>query len=97
MPSSLTTASWREARYGLEPARLLADPELRRPTRHPDAPPVLLIPGLMAGDASLVVLRAWLRRRGHPVSSHCGMAVNTEVCRVLERVLATLKEDRWTG
>jgi pimeloyl-ACP methyl ester carboxylesterase len=62
------TAARGEARCGLEFARLIADPKLRRPTCDPDAPPVLLIPGLLAGDSSLVVLRTWLRRRGHAVS-----------------------------
>ncbi len=33
-----------------------------------DAPPVLLIPGFMAGDNSLGVLRHWLERRGHRVA-----------------------------
>jgi len=62
---------WGELRYGSELARLLADqalsvlPRLRRRTL---GPPVLLIPGFMAGDSSLAVMRAWLRRRGHPVS-----------------------------
>jgi pimeloyl-ACP methyl ester carboxylesterase len=35
--------------------------------RRADAPPVLLIPGFMAGDGSLAVMRQWLRRRGHRV------------------------------
>jgi triacylglycerol lipase len=59
---------WGELRYSGELARLLADGELRAPRRREDAPPVMLIPGFMAGDASLTVLRHWLRRRGHRVS-----------------------------
>jgi triacylglycerol lipase len=58
-----------ELRYGGELARLLADRELRTPHRRVDAQPVLLIPGFMAGDASLMMLRAWLRRRGHRVAT----------------------------
>src|ERR1700733_12625353 len=36
----------------------------RAPARGPRRPPVLLIPGFMAGDASLTLLAGWLRRRG---------------------------------
>jgi triacylglycerol lipase len=60
-------AIWGEARYGLELARLMAHGRFRTPRRQPDAPPVLLIPGFMAGDSSLSVLRGWLQRRGHRV------------------------------
>ena len=60
-----------ELRYGGELARLLAGQALtgqalRRPRR--DAQPVLLIPGFMAGDSSLTILRSWLRSRGHSVT-----------------------------
>jgi pimeloyl-ACP methyl ester carboxylesterase len=67
-PQRILTAARGETRCGLEFARLIANPALRRPIWDPDAPPVLLIPGLLAGDSSLVVLRTWLRRRGHAVS-----------------------------
>ena len=56
-----------ELRYGLELARLLADGRFYRVRRRSDRLPVLLIPGFMAGDASLTVLAGWLRRRGHRV------------------------------
>jgi triacylglycerol lipase len=68
---------WGELRYGGELARLLADGELRTPRRRVDAQPVLLIPGFMAGDASLTMLRAWLRRRGHRVATS-GMRANVD-------------------
>jgi pimeloyl-ACP methyl ester carboxylesterase len=58
---------WGELRYGGELARLLAGREFHAVQRRADAQPVLLIPGFMAGDASLTVLRHWLRRRGHRV------------------------------
>jgi triacylglycerol lipase len=58
---------WNEARYGGELTRLLASSEFRSVKRRDDAPPVLLIPGFMAGDSSLRVLRRWLMRRGHHV------------------------------
>jgi triacylglycerol lipase len=57
-----------ELRYGLELARLTADREFVRPRRQPNAPPVLLVPGFMAGDRSLSVLRGWLGRRGSPTA-----------------------------
>ena len=62
---------WGELRYGGELARLLAGhaltgQALRRPRR--DAQPVLLIPGFMAGDSSLTIMRSWLRGRGHSVA-----------------------------
>jgi len=68
---------WGELRYSRELLGLLADPELRSPRRRAHAQPVFLIPGLMAGDASLTVLRSWLQRRGHRVSSS-GMRVNVD-------------------
>jgi triacylglycerol lipase len=58
---------WGELRYGHELARLLMDGELR-PRRRTDAQPVLLIPGFVAGDGSMAMLRLWLRLRGHRVS-----------------------------
>ncbi|MGD1057342.1 MAG: alpha/beta fold hydrolase [Solirubrobacteraceae bacterium] len=66
---------WGELRYSGELVRLLADGALRNPRRRDDAPPVLLIPGFMAGDNSLGVLRHWLKRRGHRVAMS-GMLVN---------------------
>jgi triacylglycerol lipase len=68
-----------ELRYGLELTRLVCDPAFRQPGRQAKAPPVLLVPGLMAGDASLAVLRGWLRRRGSRTSS-AGMWLNVD-CR----------------
>jgi pimeloyl-ACP methyl ester carboxylesterase len=53
-----------ELRYGFELARLVCDPAFLRPGRQVDAPPVLLVPGFVAGDAWLAVLRGWLRRGG---------------------------------
>jgi triacylglycerol lipase len=63
-----TAPLWGELRYGGELARLIALQALRRPERRVARQPVLLIPGFMAGDGSLAVLRAWLARRGHPVA-----------------------------
>jgi pimeloyl-ACP methyl ester carboxylesterase len=56
-----------ELRYWPELAGLLADRRFHAPARAPRRPPVLLIPGFLAGDASLALLARWLRRRGHHV------------------------------
>jgi triacylglycerol lipase len=94
-PSSVAPV-WGELRYSGELARLLSDRGLRRPQRRCDAPPVLLIPGFMAGDSSLGVLRHWLRRRGHRVAMS-GMLVNVgcaeRIVSRLEEQLAELAED----
>lgn len=49
---------------------------------------MLLIPGFMAGDASLGVLRHWLKRRGHRVAMS-GMLVNIGCA---ERIVSRLEE-----
>jgi pimeloyl-ACP methyl ester carboxylesterase len=76
-----------ELRYGLELARLAADPEFIRPGRRPDAPPVLLVPGFMAGDQSLAALRGWLRRRGSQTAT-AGIRLNVDCA---ERVVARIE------
>jgi triacylglycerol lipase len=78
---------WGEALWGFELAALLADASLRPPRPRSDAPPVLLIPGFLAGDASLFVLRTWLRMRGHPVAMS-GIRVNVDCA---ERAVARLQ------
>ncbi len=87
-----TAPAWGELRYSVELARLLADPRMRSPQRREDAVPVLLIPGFMAGDASLGVMRAWLRRRGHPVAMS-GILANVDCAgRSLVRLEARLED-----
>ena len=76
-----------ELRYGLELARLAADPEFIRPGRRPDSPPVLLVPGFMAGDQSLAALRGWLRRRGSQTAA-AGIVLNVDCA---ERVVARIE------
>jgi triacylglycerol lipase len=77
-----------EARWSFEFAGLVADAGLRPPRRQADAAPVLLIPGFMAGDASLMVLRSWLRLRGHPVAMS-GIRINVDCA---ERAMGRLQE-----
>jgi triacylglycerol lipase len=79
---------WGELRYSGELVRLLAGGELRGTRRRLDAQPVLLIPGFMAGDGSLTMLRHWLRRRGHPVAMS-GMRANVDCA---ERAVTRLQE-----
>src|ERR1700676_3154722 len=86
-PRSPVAPLWGEFRYSRELARLLADGDFRAPRRRPDAQPVLLIPGFMAGDASLLMLRGWLRRRGHRVSMS-GIRANVDCA---ERAVARLQ------
>jgi triacylglycerol lipase len=68
---------WGELRYGVELARLLADPRFQRVRGGRQPLPVLLIPGFLAGDASLAVLGSWLRRRGHQVR-RSGILLNAD-------------------
>ena len=76
-----------ELRYGRELARLLASRLFRSVQRREDAPPVLLVPGFMAGDASLTVLRQWLSRRGHRVHMS-GIRANVDCAEELVGRLA---------
>jgi pimeloyl-ACP methyl ester carboxylesterase len=84
-----------ELRYGLELARLLSDSGFRRPPRRGSGPPVLLVPGFMAGDPSLSVLAGWLRRRGSRAAG-AGMLMNSDCAqRAVGRIesrLAALSE-----
>jgi pimeloyl-ACP methyl ester carboxylesterase len=66
-----------ELRCWPELATLLTGSRFRAPARAERRPAVLLIPGFMAGDASLAVLAGWLRRRGHSVRSS-GMWLNAD-------------------
>jgi triacylglycerol lipase len=69
---------WREARVGLEAAALLRDPIFRgRDVADGRGHPVLLIPGFLAGDGSLVLMSDWLRRCGYR-PSRAGMVVNVD-------------------
>ncbi len=81
-----------ELRYGLELAGLLADTRFRRVTSTAGRRPVLLIPGFLAGDASMAVLAGWLRRRGHQVRGS-GIRINVDCAgRELVRLEGTLAE-----
>jgi pimeloyl-ACP methyl ester carboxylesterase len=81
---------WRESRIPLEAAALLRDPIWRGDgVRSGGGQPVLLMPGFLAGDDSLGLMTAWLRRTGHHTKS-AGIKANIDcsakaVDRLLER------------
>ena len=78
IPRSARPPIWREARFGLEAAALLRDPIFRGVGLNDGrGRPVLLIPGFLAGDASLGVMANWLRRTGHRPSK-AGMLANVD-------------------
>src|SRR5260370_40821509 len=80
-----------ELRWGWELARLTADPEFLRPAHRPDAPPVFLVPGFMAGDQSLSALRGWLGRRGSATEG-AGIRLNVDCAeRAVGRIAARLR------
>jgi triacylglycerol lipase len=69
---------WREARIGLEAAALLRNPVFRGDgLADGRGRPVLLIPGFMAGDGSLVMMAGWLKRAGYR-PSRAGMRANVD-------------------
>jgi triacylglycerol lipase len=87
---------WREARIGLEAAALLRDPISRGDgVADGRGRPVLLIPGFLAGDASLSPMAAWLRRAGYRPSRagivsnvNCAGALMPRLEERLERVVS---------
>jgi pimeloyl-ACP methyl ester carboxylesterase len=76
-----------ETRCQLELARLLVDPVLRgRGVPRGDGRPVVLLPGFLAGDQTLLVLAAWLRHIGYRPFT-CGFVANVQCSdRAVERV-----------
>jgi triacylglycerol lipase len=78
---------WREARVGLEAAALLRDPILRGDgLRDGRGRPVMLIPGFLAGDASLAPMAQWLRRGGYR-PTRAGVVANVDCSAALLRRL----------
>lgn len=75
-PTAFNLPIWRESRIGLELATLLRDPVLRgRGVTDGGGQPVLLLPGLLAGDDSLRLMGRWLKSTGHhPIRA--GIRVN---------------------
>jgi pimeloyl-ACP methyl ester carboxylesterase len=82
---------------GLEFAALLRDPVLRgRGVLHGDGQPVLLLPGLLAGDDSLRIMARWLKATGHR-PARAGILVNVDcsgaaIERLEDRLEALVRE-----
>src|SRR4051812_16795786 len=76
-----------ELRWQAELARLLVDPVYRGSgVPHGDGTPVLTLPGFMAGDSSLSVMRGWLRRIGYEAHSS-GITTNVDCSdRAIDRL-----------
>jgi triacylglycerol lipase len=67
-----------ETRWQLELGRLLIDPVFRgHEVPRGDGRPVLLMPGFLAGDQTLLVLASWLRRIGYRPAI-CGFIANVQ-------------------
>ena len=85
---------WLEGRAWIEYARLLRSPVYAGVDVAPgDGHPVMLIPGFFAGDTSLDVMRAWLRRNGYrPLRS--GITLNVSSSELLvQRIASRLRHD----
>jgi pimeloyl-ACP methyl ester carboxylesterase len=76
-----------ESRWVLEAARLLADPvAYGRGVPHGDGRPVIVVPGFLASDNSLLLLRRWLRIIGYRPHT-AGFLFNVDCAdRAVERV-----------
>ena len=87
MISQLHIPIWGEARVGLEHAALRRHPVYRGEGVAPgDGAPVLLVPGFLAGDVSLGVMAAWLKRIGYR-PCRAGIRANVDcTSRALERL-----------
>ena len=87
---------WRESRIGLEAAALHRSPVYRGLGLAPgERRPVLLIPGFLAGDASLGTMSNWLRRAGyctHRTGIRANLDCSEEACRRLEARLEHMAE-----
>ncbi|HWH30590.1 MAG TPA: alpha/beta fold hydrolase [Mycobacteriales bacterium] len=91
-------AHWRELRWQLELARLVADPVWRgHGVPRGDGAPVLLVPGFLAGDSSLSVMARWLRRLGY-VPRRSGITFNVRCADVaVDRLEQTLEHAHHTS
>ncbi|HYM56415.1 MAG TPA: alpha/beta fold hydrolase [Solirubrobacteraceae bacterium] len=78
-----------EFRWQAELGRLVVDPVFQgRGVRRGDGMPVVAIPGFLAGDASLAVMRGWLGRMGYearPSAINCNVDCSDLAVDRLER------------
>lgn len=86
-----------ETRGWLELARLVGDPVLYGVgVPRGDGRPVVLMPGFLAGDQTLTVIAAWLRRIGYRPQL-CGFVINAGCSdRTLDRVERRVESVRQT-
>ena len=91
MPAEWLGRPVAEMRWMLEPARLLADPvAYGRGVPSGDGRPVVVVPGFLASDDSLLLLRRWLRIVGYRPHT-AGFLFNVDCAdRAVERV------ERWS-
>ncbi len=84
---------WAEGRIAPERLALMRDPVLRgEGVARGDGGPVLLVPGFLAGDASLTPMARWLRDLGHR-PARARMRVNVDCAtRAVERLERELEE-----
>lgn len=85
-----------ELRWQLELARLVMTPVFRgEGVTRGDGAPVLLIPGFLAGDSSLSVMRGWLGRIGyepHPSGIRSNVDCSDRAVDTLERRLEAIAD-----
>jgi len=83
---------WREGLAAFERAALMRDAVWRgQGIPHGDGAPVMLVPGFLAGDATLGVMAQWLKRIGYR-PCRAGIRVNVDcTARSLERLEAQLE------
>lgn len=85
-----------ESRWQVELARLLVDPVYRGVgIPRGDGAPLLLVPGFLAGDTSLSVLRGWLVRMGYrPAASgiYSNVDCSDRAVNRLEALLVSLRQ-----
>ncbi len=87
MIAQLQIPIWGEARAALEHAALRRHPVFRGEGVAPgDGAPVMLVPGFLAGDVSLGMMAAWLKRIGYR-PCRAGIRANVDcTSRALERL-----------
>jgi len=91
--SGLRIPLWREGSFAQEHARLILDRLYAgEGVEHGSGEPVLLVPGLLAGDRSLDRLRGWLRRIGYDATP-AGIRVNADCTERTVRALEQRTED----
>jgi pimeloyl-ACP methyl ester carboxylesterase len=84
---------WAEGRIAAERLALVRDPVLRgEGVSRGNGGPVLLVPGFLAGDASLTPMARWLRELGHR-PARARMRVNVDcTTRTVERLERELEQ-----